>query len=37
MDKAEERVKVTIEHMPDHELYGFGDAGVLTDKAAKFK
>jgi len=35
MDNAEKRVKETIEQMPDHELYGFGDAGVLTDEAQK--
>ncbi|MCD8176226.1 MAG: hypothetical protein LUE98_01875 [Tannerellaceae bacterium] len=35
MDNTEKRVKKTIEQMPDHELYGFGDAGVLTDEAQK--
>ncbi|MCD8044870.1 MAG: hypothetical protein LUH10_17705 [Tannerellaceae bacterium] len=35
MDDAEKRVKETVDKMPDHELYGFGDAGVLTDEAHK--
>lgn len=29
------RVKKTVDKMPGHELYGYGDAGVLTDEAHK--
>ncbi|MCD7915293.1 MAG: hypothetical protein LUG96_08595 [Tannerellaceae bacterium] len=35
MDDAEKRVKKTVDKMPGHELYGYGEAGVLTDEAQK--
>ncbi|MCC8155434.1 MAG: hypothetical protein LIP01_15400 [Tannerellaceae bacterium] len=35
MDDAAKRVKETVDKMPGHELYGYGDAGVLTDEAHK--